>query len=90
MGRVRYKPNSSGIRRLLNSRAAERAVTEQAERVEAAAQASVPVRTGRLRNSIHIEIDRTDRVVARVGSDLRYTLPTEAERGFLAKALGNR
>lgn len=88
--KVRFVPNSRGIRTFLNSRTAERAITEPADRVLAAARASAPVRSGRYRNSLHKEFARTDRVVVRVGSDLDYTLALEALLGVLGKALGNR
>lgn len=88
--KVRFVPNSRGINTFLNSRTAERAVSDPADRVVAAAQAAAPVRTGRYRNSIHKEFARTDRVVARVGSDLDYALALEAILGTLGRALGNR
>jgi len=87
MARVTFKVDRRAVRRLLNSRTAERAVTDPGERVLAGARAAAPVRTGRYRNSLRLEVGRTDRVVARVGSDVEYAVYLEAELGILSRAL---
>ena len=72
---------------ILKSDEVRAVVTERAERVLAAAQASAPVASGTYRASLHVEQDTTSRAVARVVADVPYAMVVEAATGNLARAL---
>lgn len=86
---TRTRLNSRGMRELLNSSGVEAYLRGKAEPVLAAAKSSAPVDTGAYRDSLRIEIDHTDRVVARVVSDVDHAMVVEADTGNLTRALGS-
>lgn len=73
-----YLDGAHGVEALLES-AAQGALS--------AAQSSAPVASGAYRDSLHIETDKTDRMVKRVVSDVDYALVVEANTGNLSRAL---
>lgn len=84
---VRVKLSHGGMRELLNSGTARAALQGPAQTILARAKASAPVDTGAYRDSLHIDEDRTDRVVLRVGSNLDYAVAIQADTGHLARTL---
>lgn len=85
---VRVKLISRGMQQLLNDDGVERFLVGRMEQVESAAKSSAPVETGEYRDSIHLEVDHTDRVVVRVIADAPHALGVEASTGNLTRALG--
>lgn len=84
---ARVKLNSSGIAELLNSRETRALLTEKAERVLSAAQASAPVATGNYKSGLQVQQDTTDRAVSRVVGTAPHSHLVEANTGNLARAL---
>lgn len=87
MAKNRVKLNSAGMQSLLNDPKVAAELARRMGPVLAQAQANAPVDTGTYRDSLHIEAAVTDRVVARVVSDVDYALNVEAGTGNLARAL---
>lgn len=87
MGLERLVMKSPGIAELLKSDDVRNYVTDRAESVLAAAQASAPIETGAYQASLHIEQATTDRAVTRVVADVDYAHVVEADTGNLARAL---
>lgn len=87
MARARVKLIDSGMRALLSDPGVAADLASRAESVAEAARASAPVETGAYRDSIHVEADHTDRVVARVVADVPYATRVEAGHGTLTSAL---
>ncbi len=88
MARSRVDINRATLQRYLDGEfGVEEQLETEAAAVEARAKASAAVRSGAYRDSIHIETDRTDRMVKRVVSDVPYALVLEARDGTLARAL---
>lgn len=82
--------NSRGMRELLGSVGVRRELERRAAEVEAAAKAAAPVDTGRLRNSIHVEMEKGavgNRWEARVVADTPYAAVIAARNAFLAGSL---
>lgn len=73
-----YLDGGHGVEAVLDSRA---------QRVESTAQGLAPVATGAYRDSIHVETDRTDRMVKRVVADAPHAFIVEARDGVLARSL---
>lgn len=85
---ARVKINHRGIQEYLDGRHGVEALLErEAREVEARAKASAPIATGEYRDSIHVETDRTDRMVKRVVADAPHALIVEANTGNLARSL---
>ncbi|HKY57664.1 MAG TPA: HK97 gp10 family phage protein [Aeromicrobium sp.] len=88
MARTRVTLNRRGIQEYLDGQHGMEAVldaeaTESLER----AQDRAPVATGAYRDSLHIETDRTDRMVKRVVSGVSYAIVVEARTGNLTRSL---
>lgn len=85
---VRTKLNSAVIQQYLDGEhGVEATLRERAEAVLAAAQAGAPVDTGEYLDSLHIEVDHTDRMVVRVVADAYHAWIVEVTTGNLASAL---
>lgn len=83
-----FKLNHGGIQSYLDGGGGVEALLEaKAQEVLARAQASAPVASGAYRESLHVETDRTDRMVKRVVADAPYALVVEANTGNLARSL---
>lgn len=83
-----FKLNHGGIQSYLDGGGGVEALLEaKAQEVLARAQASAPVASGAYRESLHIETDRTDRMVKRVVADVPYALVVEANTGNMARSL---
>lgn len=83
-----FKLNHGGIQSYLDGGGGVEAMLEgKAQEVLARAQASAPVASGAYRESLHVETDRTDRMVKRVVADVPYALVVEANTGNLARSL---
>lgn len=82
----RLKLNSGGFKELLNSGEVRGLLTERAQSVLAAAQASAPVVSGEYQASLHLEQDSTDRARVRVVASAPHALVVEANTGNLARA----
>lgn len=65
----------------------EALLERSAQNVLGAAQSSAPVASGAYRDSLHIDTDKTDRMVKRVVAEVDYALVVEANTGNLARAL---
>jgi hypothetical protein len=89
MARTRVTLDSSGVLDALSSAAVRAQLESIAHRVEAAAIASAPVKTGNYKNSIHVEDDTTDRARVRVVASAPHAHLVEARTGNLARALGS-
>lgn len=87
MARARIKLDSAGIQRLLESGEVRKDLTDRAERVLAAAQASAPVVSGDYLDGLGIVQDTTDRAVVRVVGTAPHSHLVEANTGNLARAL---
>lgn len=87
MNSVDVKLNHGGMKDLLNSAKVEAFLAAKAARVLAAAKASAPVASGAYRNSLHVVVAHTDRVVLRVTGGTDHDLVVEANTGNLARAL---
>lgn len=87
MARVRVKLNSRGMDDLLHDDGVRDFLAGRAERVADQARRTAPVETGEYRESIHVETDVTDRVVARVVSDDDKSHWIESWTGNLSRAL---
>jgi hypothetical protein len=92
--RAKVTLNQAGVAELLKSPEVAADLQRRAEAVAAVARGSVPTETGRARDSIHVEMDETDRAVARVVMDPvnpetgeSYGAILEAATGTLASAL---
>lgn len=79
--------NSHGLASVLASRDVRAALEHKAEAVLKAADARVPVRTGDLKASGHVEMDETDRAVARVVYDSDHAQVVNARTGFLSSSI---
>jgi hypothetical protein len=84
---IKYKQSSRGIEQLLKSSGVSSVLKEKAEAVLHAAQADPHDDTGAYESGLHIEIDTTDRNVARVVSGDFKGHILEANYGILARAL---
>lgn len=83
-----FKLNHGGIQSYLDGGGGVEALLEaKAQTALARAQASAPVASGAYRESLHVETDRTDRMVKRVVADVPYALVVEANTGNLARSL---
>jgi hypothetical protein len=87
VARTRVTLKSSGVKELLNSRSTRALLTEKAEAVLSAAQASAPVSTGAYKAGLRVQQDTTDRAVARVVGTAPHSHLVEANTGNLARAL---
>lgn len=86
MARVTW--NSAAAQAILDGGSGTRALLRaKAQAVLAAAQAAAPVDTGAYRDGLHIEEDRTDRLVVRVVAGDRKGFILEAKSGILARSL---
>lgn len=82
------KINHSEIQSYLDGdHGVEALLEEHAQQALSAAQNAAPVASGTYRDSLHIETDKTDRMVKRVASDVDYALVVEANHGTLSRAL---
>jgi hypothetical protein len=80
--------NHREIERKLKGEWADKACRPEAEKALARQQATAPVDTGALKDSLRIrEVQHPTRKVFQVGSDLPYALPVEANTGFMARSL---
>lgn len=85
---TRIKLNGKGIQFYLDGGGGVAALLEaEAQESAARARASAPVSSGAYRDSIHVETDRTDRMVKRVVADVPYAMVVEANTGNMARAL---
>lgn len=83
-----FKINHATIQSYLDGQHGVDSLLEaEANAILSRAQSNAPVDTGAYRSSLHIESDRTDRMVKRVVADVDYALVVEAEHGVLAKAM---
>lgn len=87
MAKPKIKLNSREVGKLLKSADVSRGMEPIANAVRDRAKATAPVRTGRYRDSIHVETETTDRVKKRIGSDVPYGMVVEARTGNLTRAL---
>lgn len=87
MSLAKFIFKGSGVDDVLNSNDARSMLTDKAEAVLSAAQASAPVATGAYQASIHVEQDSTDRAVTRVVADAPHAMVVESNTGNLARAL---
>ena len=94
MPKPKVKLNEAGVGELLLSQDVADDLERRADAVAAAARGSVPVESGQARDSIHVEMARTDRAVARVVMDPvnphtgeSYGAILEAATGTLSSAL---
>ena len=80
--------DSAGIVELLQSEGVASYLRERGAAVAAAARAGAPRRSGGYADSIQVYVvQRRDRTVVQVGSDVDYALGVEARTGNLARAL---
>ena len=84
---VKFKRNAAGIKQLLRSEIARKAVEAPARRVESAAKANAPVVTGTLRDAISMRVETHNRVVAIVNANTEYGGTVAATNHWLANAL---
>lgn len=83
-----FKLNHGSIQSYLDGGGGVEAMLEaKAQEVLARAQASAPVASGAYRDSLHVETDRTDRMVKRVVADAPHAMVVEANTGNLARSL---
>lgn len=87
MARAKIKLISRGMRALLTDPGVGADLERRAGRVAATARATAPVDTGAYRDSIGVETDVTDRVVARVVARDPKSHIIEARTGNLSRAL---
>lgn len=87
MARPKIKLISRGMRALLTDPGVGADLERRAGRVAATARATAPVDTGAYRDSIGVETDVTDRVVARVVARDPKSHIIEARTGNLSRAL---
>lgn len=87
MAAAKVRLISRGMRSLLTDRGVGADLTKRAERVAARARATAPVATGEYRDSITVETDVTDRVVARVVARDRKSHLIESRTGNLTRAI---
>ncbi len=87
MPRYKVRLISRGMRDLLHDKGVAADLDRRAERVADAARRSALVETGAYRDSIHVESDVTDRVVARVVTDAPHGPLIESRTGNLSRAL---
>ena len=78
---------SGGMAALLKSAEVGAELANRASRALSAAQSSAPVESGAYKASLRVELAMTDRVVARVVSDVPHALVVQANTGNLARAL---
>lgn len=84
----RFRLNSAAIKAMLDGgNGVEALLDEAAEQRADRARSGAPVASGAYRNSIHVETDRTDRMVKRVVADVPYAMVVEANTGNLGRAL---
>lgn len=90
MARARVELNAPGVEAVLSAPGVQAFLTEQAERVAAAARASAPVATGAYRDSIAVESGPSP-VDGRARAIVKATAPhanlVESRTGNLARAL---
>lgn len=85
---AKVKLNHGGIQSYLDGdHGVEALLDAQAEESASRARASAPVDSGEYLASIHVETDRTDRMVKRVVADVPYAMVVEANTGTLARSL---
>lgn len=88
MARSTFKLNHAGIQSYLDgNHGVSEMLHAKAEEVASRAKSSAPVDSGAYRDSIHLEEDRTDRLVVRVVADVDYAMVVEADTGNLARSL---
>lgn len=87
MARTRVVMNPRGIRELLNSDDVADMLEQKMQPALAQAKANAPVKSGAYRDGLHLERDRTDRVVVRLAGGTDHDLVVEADTGNLARAL---
>lgn len=82
------KLKSAGIAEILVSAGVRAALEEPAAKVLSRMKSGAPVDSGKLRDSLEIWDDTTDRAVKRVGSrSLPYAAKIEADTGFVSRSL---
>jgi hypothetical protein len=79
--------NHANIGRVLTSNAMYAALEKKGEQVLQNVKDAAPVRTGRYRDSLHLERALTDRAVVRVVADVDYGLAVEANDAPMAVGL---
>jgi hypothetical protein len=84
---ARFIANRIGLGIMINNREIRELIDRKAEAVLHAAENTVPVESGDLKASLHVENDNTDRPVARVVADTEYADIVAARTGFLQIAL---
>lgn len=88
MATTRLKLNSSEVQSYLDGDHGVEALLESAaQNVLGAAQSDPHDASGNYEASLHIETDRTDRMVKRVVADVPYAMVQEARYGVLSRAL---
>lgn len=83
----KFQMSHPGMAQMLREHWIEAVVRGPAERVAEQARSTAPVLTGAYKNSIHVELVMTGRVVARVVASDRKAPLIEARTGNLARAL---
>jgi hypothetical protein len=85
--RRRTRLDARGMAELLNSTKVGDMLEARMSKALAFAKSNAPVATGAYRDSLHIEVVHTDRVVARIVAGTDHALWVEAQTGNLARAL---
>lgn len=85
---MKFKLDYHGVKDFLYGSEVEAMLRKAGEEVAKSADEEAPVgETGELSNSHYVEIDYTDRVVARVKSDKEYAAAVAARTGYMTRAL---
>lgn len=85
---AKVKLNSAGIQSYLDgNHGVEALLDAEAEDVADRWRSNAPVESGAYQASIHVETDRTDRMVKRVTADVDYAMVVEANTGAGARSL---
>lgn len=84
----RFKLKQNGLQSYLDGgNGVEALLDAEAQAAADRARSGAPVASGSYRDSIHVETDRTDRMVKRVIADVPYAMVVEANTGNLGRAL---
>lgn len=85
---MKIKLNYKETQRFLKGSDMKNFLKKAGDKVAKQANAEAPVgRTGELSRSHKVDIDETDRAVARVSSDKKYAAAVAARTGYLTRAL---
>lgn len=87
MAKPRFDHDYAGVGQMLRGAGVAEEVRARAEAVASRARSTAPVTSGAYRDSIRVETDITDRVVAHVVADVPYALVVEFATGNLGHAV---